>query len=1261
MRFARIITLLVCLSPLPLSAQGNAEEVDDRGYLQALLEDSLSGAGRDVRIEGFAGALSSSATMETLTIADADGVWLTLTDAQLDWRRAALLRGRLEVDKLTAEGLTISRLPSTEEEEPAGFQLPKLPPPQATAFSLPELPVSIQIGELGIETVTIGEAVFGEAAEVSITGSASLAGGEGAANLLIARTDGKRGAFELTGDYANSTDILSLSLNVSEARDGLIATMAGIPERPSLDLSVTGQGPLSDFTADIALATDGADRLAGRVVTGSSQTESGTTEQFLRANLSGDIRPLLQPDYRSFFGEDLRLELDTLRSDQGGLEINTLILDAAAFDLNGQISLGPEAWPQEINLTARIAPVEGDSVLLSIPGPATRLDGARLNFAFDADQGDIWDLSLLAENVTRDGFSLGAARMNGRGTIAAGEGDAVGRVLGDVVMSLVTLDLGDADLNRAVGRDLNASFDFALIEDEPFRITDLNLRGDDYGLRGDLSLRLPDGSDSPIITSDLTLQANDISRFAALAGQPIEGGVQVDVVGDVVPLDGAFDLQVTGLSQDLAVGVPQVDPLIGGEGALSVAARRDGDGTYLDSFDIGTPQAGITGKAAITGSSSSGQITARILDASLIHQDMQGEGRVEATFEQSGARLNADVSANAPGNTRLDATLETPLDSETTRYRIDLQSDDVSTYAWLLDRPLSGAVNLSAEGQGQIETQSGSLSLTGRITDLQTGIAEADTLLAGRADVSLEAAREADGTITLDLFDLAAPRISASANGTLMGDDTSLAYSLSLPDLGVIVASLPGAVAAEGTLGQSSQGWAIDTDLTGPGGMQVALDGTLAQDAATADLAATGVAPLALINRQIAPNIIDGPVQFDMALRGPLALTSLSGTARINGATLSLPAQKLAFSSIDGTVGLSSGRASVDAALAVSSGGVIRLSGPVTISDPFPGELSILIENMVVVEPGLLETTANGQLTVDGPLTGGARIAGQITFDEVGIQVPSTSGPASAALPGLVHRNEPAAVRNTRARAGLIETGGNGGGATRPYGLDVLVSAPARIFIRGRGLDAEMGGSLRVAGTTNAVIPTGRFELIRGRLSILGQRLDLTKGFIEPQGDLDPYMRIVAEASAGETDVRFVIEGPISAPELVLTSSPELPQDEILSRFLFGRDVSEISPLQALKIADALAQLSGRGPGAVSQLREGLGLDDLDVSTTETGETSVRAGKYISENIYSDVSRTTEGESEINLNLTITPNLTARGTARSDSSTSLGIFFEKDY
>jgi translocation and assembly module TamB len=32
-------------------------------------------------------------------------------------------------------------------------------------------------------------------------------------------------------------------------------------------------------------------------------------------------------------------------------------------------------------------------------------------------------------------------------------------------------------------------------------------------------------------------------------------------------------------------------------------------------------------------------------------------------------------------------------------------------------------------------------------------------------------------------------------------------------------------------------------------------------------------------------------------------------------------------------------------------------------------------------------------------------------------------------------------------------------------GLDLQINAPGRIFLRGRGIDAEFGGAIRIAGT----------------------------------------------------------------------------------------------------------------------------------------------------------------------------------------------------
>jgi translocation and assembly module TamB len=118
----RVLLIAACLAG-PAFAQE-----DDRDYLTAFLEDTLSDAGRQVTVTGFAGALSSQATIEQLTIADDEGVWITLNGVVLDWSRSALLSGELNVDQLSAQEILIDRLPNTGDAAPS---------PEASGFSLP--------------------------------------------------------------------------------------------------------------------------------------------------------------------------------------------------------------------------------------------------------------------------------------------------------------------------------------------------------------------------------------------------------------------------------------------------------------------------------------------------------------------------------------------------------------------------------------------------------------------------------------------------------------------------------------------------------------------------------------------------------------------------------------------------------------------------------------------------------------------------------------------------------------------------------------------------------------------------------------------------------------------------------------------------------------------------------------------------------------------------------------------------------------------
>jgi len=356
----------------------------------------------------------------------------------------------------------------------------------------------------------------------------------------------------------------------------------------------------------------------------------------------------------------------------------------------------------------------------------------------------------------------------------------------------------------------------------------------------------------------------------------------------------------------------------------------------------------------------------------------------------------------------------------------------------------------------------------------------------------------------------------------------------------------------------------------------------------------------------------------------------------------------------------------------VQAGGGITVQGPIDLTDTLQSDLSVDVNRVKLRDPELYDSSIDGTLTMRGPLAGGANIRGRFELGTTEIQVPSSSVSSLGDLPDVIHIGSTGAVQTTLERAGVSASGaadtaaprgGSSGSGAAVFPLDIVIDAPSRIFVRGRGLDAELAGQLTLGGTTANIIPTGEFALTRGRLEILQQRFDLDEGSATLQGDFEPFIRLVAttEAATG-TVIQIIVEGPASEPEVRFESTPSLPQDEVLAQLIFGRDLSEISPLQAVQLASAVATLAGRGGGGlVNSFREELGLDDLDITTDDEGNAAVRAGAYLSENVYTDVTINSEGETEINLNLDVTDEITAKGTVDQDGQTSLGIFFERDY
>ncbi|MGL6210942.1 MAG: translocation/assembly module TamB domain-containing protein, partial [Paracoccaceae bacterium] len=525
--------------------------------------------------------------------------------------------------------------------------------------------------------------------------------------------------------------------------------------------------------------------------------------------------------------------------------------------------------------------------------------------------------------------------------------------------------------------------------------------------------------------------------------------------------------------------------------------------------------------------------------------------------------------------------------------------------------------------------------------------------------VSAVAILTEDG-IKIDRAEVVNPQVTATATGSVAGAVRRIAIEGRLANLGLLLPEFPGPVTVSGTAVDDGQGYLLDLAGRGPGQIDATVQGRIGS---TADLAIRGTAQAALANAFIDPRAVAGAVRFDLGLRGPLAIGSLSGTVSLDNGRIADPSQNFALQGVAARVNLQGGTARVEATAGVSSGGTLAVRGSVGLSAPNSGDLAVDLSQVKLRDPDLYETTINGTVTVQGPLTGGAMIAGRLALTETELNVPSTGFGGAGDLPGLVHLREAAPVRATRARAGLLGEGDAGASASGPaYGLNLLISAPNRLFVRGRGLDAELGGQLTLTGTTANIVPFGAFNLIRGRIDILTKRLVLSEALLQMEGALIPYLSVKASNESDGYTASVQIDGPATDPAISFTSDPDLPEEEVLARLLFGQGLSNLSAFQAAQLASAVATLAGRGgEGLVSKLRRGTGLDNLDVKTDATGAASVTAGKYLTEKLYTEVTVGQEGKTRIDLNLDISKHITLKAGSDSEGETGIGVYLEKDY
>ena len=735
--------------------------------------------------------------------------------------------------------------------------------------------------------------------------------------------------------------------------------------------------------------------------------------------------------------------------------------------------------------------------------------------------------------------------------------------------------------------------------------------------------------------SELNEQVLRIERLAAVLGPlRLNGGGSLDIAKLL------FDGQVKLEARDLAPlsGIAGM-PLAGG---LNLEARGapDGRGVQTVNADLRLNRLTAAGTPVDGTVKAEGALDALNLQAQIAAMDarLNTRARIDAVSADRTVNLAAlDVTRG-----QLGLRLAAPA-TVTLRQDGGIRIGDMALAA----RP-GGTLRLG----GQWGPQQADLRAT--IANLPVAMANLfvpDPRLAGtvNADIRVTGAT-------------AAPNIDGEVRATGLRADAPYAAGLPPANLTVnakmrgqaieAVANLVAGSAARMTLEAR-----LPQGATGNAPVQASLRGNANLGTIAAPLLAAGA------------NRATGQLTIDASAAGTVSAPQLSGGATLSNGSFRNLEYGAALRNIAARITAQGDRIVLESLTANGTKGTLSARGE---ARPFaqgqPLRITLNSQGLQPVTSDLFTGLFNTDLLLDGGLASGLRASGRIEIPEATLGIP-TSLPGSVADLGDVReigRGAPAPRRGRNASATTQAAASQPDPQAAPIALDINVVIPGRFYVRGRGLDAEMGGNLKVGGTASAPNITGSLDMVRGTFTLIDRRLSFSRGNLAFSGGVMPDLDFLASTTVQSTTINVAISGRPTEPKVEFTSSPELPQDEVLARLLFARSTSELSPFQIAQIAQALAGATGAlgsdsDGGFFGRIAKRLGLDRLGVDSTSSGELGVKAGGYLADGVYVNVDPgATTGQPRVGVEIELTPRLKLKSTTGTDGQ-SAGLSYEYEY
>lgn len=632
-RFLALLAFI--LFAIPVVAQEQAEE--EKSYFISFVESKLSAPNRRIQFSGLSGLLSSEASVGAITIADREGVWLRIENAKLNWSRTALFTGRLSIQSLVAERIDVIRKPLPDNS---------LPSPESSSFSLPELPLSINIDSLDVAHLHFGQDIFGLQSEVSLNGNVSLADGSLNSAFDIKRLDGPGGNFALRAAYANADQKLDLDLKVAEPANGIVANLLNIDGRPPVDLDLTGKGTLDDLKIDLALDTNG-----NRTLTGGFTLVRQADGRVFATRVDGPIAVLVPPAFRDFFGAETALSANGLLKDGGGFRLDDLALTTAALKVKASAESGSDGFLNKLRVDANIQDDSKGLVLLPVKGGETSINNATLQIAYGDRPTNDWTGRLAIAGFRNATVSASSIALD-MGGVAENLNDAANRrVTFDVKGGVSGINATDAKIAEALGDKIDLGISGGWRAGTAVDLAKASIEGNG------LSLELQGKINDFAFNGDILAKVASLAPYAALADRDLAGSIDVKATGTVSPVSGAFQLDLDGTAQNMRTGTDAVDNILDGEVRLSGALGRSAQGFSARNFRIGNELSEITANGSFASDKADFDFGVMLSDLKLLSDKASGRMTIKGSARGDDKLIALALRADAPQGTLADRKL----------------------------------------------------------------------------------------------------------------------------------------------------------------------------------------------------------------------------------------------------------------------------------------------------------------------------------------------------------------------------------------------------------------------------------------------------------------------------------------------------------------------------------------------------------------------------------------------------------------------------